>query len=172
MEEAGFKFTVMVPDADESFPEDMPVAEVAVFLAKQKSAVFLSHPIPQNRIIITADSIVVLENQILGKPKSVNEAKTMLSMIAGQQHHVITGVCLLSQNSSHTFSCQTMVEVNSMTAEEIDYYIKWFEPFDKAGSYGIQEWLGLCKINSIEGSYTNVMGLPMERLYHELLTMI
>jgi len=172
MEEAGFKFTVMVPDADESFPEDMPVAEVAVYLAEQKSAVFRNHPIPGNRIIITADSIVILDNQILGKPKSAEDAKFMLSMIAGKQHQVITGVCLLSQNSTLSFSCKTMVEVNAMSEEEIDYYIKWYQPFDKAGSYGIQEWLGLCKISSIEGSYTNVMGLPMEQLYHELMTMI
>lgn len=172
MEEAGFKFTVMVPDVDESFPEDMPVEDVAVYLAEQKSAVFRNYPIPDNRIIITADSIVIIDNQILGKPKSAEDAKIMLSRIAGQKHQVITGVCLLRQNSAHTFSCKTIVVVNAMSEEEIDYYIKWYKPFDKAGSYGIQEWLGLCKISSIKGSYTNVMGLPMEKLYHELGLMI
>lgn len=172
MEEAGFNFTVRVPDVDESIPEGLSVQKVASYLAEQKSLVFTGEMIPENRIIITADSVVIIDGRILGKPASREDARQMLQTISGKMHLVITGVCLRTQKELRVFSNKTRVHVSPMTLDEIDFYVDHYQPFDKAGSYGIQEWLGICKISRIEGSYTNVMGLPMEQLYHELLKMI
>jgi len=172
MEEAGFKFTVRVPDVDESIPEGLPVEAVASYLAEQKSLVYACEVIPENCIIITADSVVIIDGRILGKPPSKDDARQMLQTISGKTHLVITGVCLRTQKELRVFSNKTKVHVSPMSLEEIDFYVDHCQPFDKAGSYGIQEWLGICKISGIEGSYTNVMGLPMEQLYHELLKII
>lgn len=172
MEEAGFNFTVRVTDVDESIPEGLSVQKVASYLAEQKSLVFTGEMIPENRIIITADSVVIIDGRILGKPVSREDARQMLQTISGKMHLVITGVCLRTQKELRVFSNKTRVHVSPMTLDEIDFYVDHYQPFDKAGSYGIQEWLGICKISRIEGSYTNVMGLPMEQLYHELLKMI
>lgn len=171
MEEAGFRFTVSVPDVDESIPEGLSVQKVASYLAEQKSLVFAGEMIPENGIIITADSVVIIDGRILGKPTSKEDARQMLQAISGKMHLVITGVCLRTQKELRVFSNKTRVHVSPMTLDEIDFYVDHYQPFDKAGSYGIQEWLGICKISHIEGSYTNVMGLPMEQLYHELLKM-
>ncbi len=172
MEEAGFRFTVMVTDVDETFPENMAPEYVATYLAKQKASFFRQKSLSPKQVIITADSVVISDGKILGKPVSGQEARQMLQKISGKKHDVITGVCLITHNGLSEFSNKTAVHVAPMSEEEIDFYIEKYQPFDKAGSYGIQEWLGVCKISSIEGSYTNVMGLPMEQLYHELMKMI
>ena len=137
------------------------------FLAEKKSKA-LNYLIKEKDILITADTIVLLKNKILSKPKDQVDAKKILLDLSSQTHDVITGVCISSCKETSSFSCSTSVTFNSIDENDIDYYIKKYKPFDKAGSYGIQEWIGLIGINKISGSYSNVVGLPSSRLYHEL----
>lgn len=164
LSEAGFTFEVRVQDVDESFHDEMPVEKVAESLAIRKAEA-LKNTIKENEIIITADSIVILDNKIYNKPADYDEGTKMLTALAGRQHTVITGVCLLSSDKETSFSVQTLVMFDDMTSTEMDYYLKNYEPYDKAGGYGIQDWIGLCKVKMIEGSYSNVMGLPVRELY-------
>lgn len=164
MSEAGFTFEVRVQDVDESFHDEMPVEKVAESLAIRKAEA-LKNTIKENEIIITADSVVILDNKIYNKPADYDEGIKMLTALAGRQHTVITGVCLLSSEKEISFSVQTLVMFDDMTSTEMDYYLKNYEPYDKAGGYGIQDWIGLCKVKMIEGSYSNVMGLPVRELY-------
>lgn len=164
LSEAGFTFEVRVQDVDESFHDEMPVEKVAESLAIRKAEA-LKNTIKENEIIITADSVVILDNKIYNKPADYDEGIKMLTALAGRQHTVITGVCLLSSEKEISFSEQTLVMFDDMTSTEMDYYLKNYEPYDKAGGYGIQDWIGLCKVKMIEGSYSNVMGLPVRELY-------
>ncbi len=164
LSEAGFTFEVRVQDVDESFHDEMPVEKVAESLAIRKAEA-LKNTIKENEIIITADSVVILDNKIYNKPADYDEGIKMLTALAGRQHTVITGVCLLSSEKEISFSVQTLVMFDDMTSTEMDYYLKNYEPYDKAGGYGIQDWIGLCKVKMIEGSYSNVMGLPVRELY-------
>ncbi|MEY3419836.1 MAG: hypothetical protein RIR48_116 [Bacteroidota bacterium] len=164
LSEAGFTFEVRVQDVDESFHDEMPVEKVAESLAIRKAEA-LKNTIKENEIIITADSVVILDNKIYNKPADYDEGTKMLTALAGRQHTVITGVCLLSSDKETSFSVQTLVMFDDMTSTEMDYYLKNYEPYDKAGGYGIQDWIGLCKVKMIEGSYSNVMGLPVRELY-------
>ncbi|TNE64683.1 MAG: septum formation protein Maf [Bacteroidetes bacterium] len=165
--EAGFSFTVHSLDVDESFPPDMPATEVAGYLARRK-ALAGKHLIKDREIIISADSVVILNGQIFNKPETYDEAYSMISQLAGNQHTVVTGVCLLGSEQERSFSEHTEVFFEDLSPEEIKYYIEQYQPYDKAGAYGVQEWIGHCKIRRIEGTYTNVMGLPVHRLYAEL----
>lgn len=167
LEEMGLKINVVASDIDESYSEKIKLHKVPVFLAEKKSKA-LNYLIKEKDILITADTIVLLKNKILSKPKDQFDAKKILLDLSSQTHDVITGVCISSCKKTLSFSCLTSVTFNSMDENDIDYYIKKYKPFDKAGSYGIQEWIGLIGINKISGSYSNVVGLPSSRLYHEL----
>lgn len=172
LKEARIPFIVKTRSIDEVFPEDMPRPEVAVFLAEQKAEaakVFLED---RHDILLTADSTVVMENIILNKPADAQEAADMLRLISGRMHTVYTGVCLMSLEQKKIFTGVSDVYFDPFTEEEIQYYIEQFEPFDKAGSYAIQEWIGLCKSYRIEGTFANIMGLPVHQVYRELQTMV
>ncbi len=167
LSEMGIDFRVEVRTGEEVFPEDLEIEEIAGFLSQQKSELFVSD-IQKNQLVITADTIVVADNRILGKPTDIEDAKAMLRFLSGKGHRVITGVTLLTSEKSHTFSVSTEVVFKELSEEEIDYYVTHFKPFDKAGAYGIQEWIGHVAIEGIRGSYFNVMGLPTHRLWEEV----
>jgi len=167
LKEAGVEFEVRTREVDESYPPEMPVDEVAEFLAKKK-ADGVSDFIENEEIIITSDTVVILNGVIYGKPKDDADAIRMLRKISGTMHRVITGVCIRSKEKEVSFSDIAEVYISDMTDEEIRYYIDKCQPFDKAGSYGIQEWLGYVKVARINGSYATVMGLPVHRVYETL----
>jgi septum formation protein len=168
LREAGFDFTVQTFDVDESFPADMPVHEVAPWLADRKAEA-ARHLIAGQEIIISADSVVIVDDMIFNKPADYDEAFQMIRTLSGRQHTVVTGVCLLAAEKKSVFAGTSHVWFHPLTDAEIDYYIRTCQPFDKAGSYGVQEWIGLCKISRIDGTYANVMGLPVDLVYQELL---
>ena len=167
MREAGFEFEVKTREIDESFPPEMPVDEVAEFLAIKKADGVMDF-MENDEIIITSDTVVILNNKIYGKPKDKADAMQMLREISGTMHRVITGVCIRSREREVAFSDVAEVYISEMTDAEIEYYIDHCKPFDKAGSYGIQEWLGYVKVARINGSYATVMGLPVHRVYEIL----
>jgi septum formation protein len=167
LKELGLKFEVCSADIDESYPDDMPHDVVPVYLAEKK-ADFYKNKIEDKQIIITSDTIVSVEEMILGKPSDYHEAYEMLKSLSGKWHKVATGVCIFSKTKKVTFNSITNVRFKVLTHEEIDFYITNFKPFDKAGAYGIQEWIGYIAVEEIEGSYFNVIGLPVQRLYEEL----
>ncbi len=155
-----------VREIDESFSSEMDVYQVASFLAREKAMAF--DTIEDDEIYLTADTIVLCENKIYGKPKDRADAIKTLSTLSDTEHTVITGVCLRSSTETYVFDDISKVKIAKMTLEEIEFYIENYAPFDKAGSYGIQDWLGICKVEYIHGSYSNIMGLPMQKVYHEL----
>ncbi|MCB0667871.1 MAG: septum formation protein Maf [Saprospiraceae bacterium] len=167
LQEAGFKLRVLPANIEETFPENMPFQEVPVYLSKKKATALLSS-LNAKEIILAADSIVVLKNEVLGKPDNRDEAVTMLNSLSNTSHLVITGVSLMNLEKALSFSATSEVRFNSLSMEEIEYYVDHFHPWDKAGSYGIQEWIGWCKIKEIQGSYSNIMGLPMALVYEKL----
>lgn len=171
MTDAGFSFTIETRPTDEIFPETMPTNDVAEYLARQKAEQFL--PDFSNRIILCADTVVILDDQILNKPQDEADAQRMLRSLSGQTHRVRTGVAILSPDTSgepqiHSFTDETTVRFASLTDSEITYYIKECKPFDKAGSYGAQDFIGLVGIERLEGSFYTVMGLPTHRVYQAL----
>lgn len=155
---------VSLPDIDESFPDNLPKEEVAEFIA-QKKALAYSDLLEKDTLIITADTVVLYNDEIMGKPRDEYEAKEMLQRLSGKTHKVITGVTIRTAKEDHSFSSITKVTFALLSDEEINYYVQKFKPFDKAGSYGVQEWIGYIGVENIEGSYYNVMGLPIQRLY-------
>lgn len=161
-------FDVDVREVDERFPDDMKAEDVPEFLAVLKTTPFFPG-FRSDGLLITADTIVLIDGKVLGKPLDYEHAFAMLRTLSGKKHVVITGVCIKSHSKQITFSDQTDVYFNSLTDDEIDYYLTHYHPYDKAGSYGVQEWIGYVAIEKIEGSYFNVMGLPIQRLYEELL---
>lgn len=167
LEKAGFDFQIKTLDIKEDYPIDLEKASVPEFLARKKAHGSKSL-IEKNQIIVTADTVVIHENEIFGKPRDYDHAYTMLKKLSGNTHTVITGVCILSTKKEISFSDVSKVKLANLTEEEIKYYVDKYKPFDKAGSYAIQEWIGICKIEKIEGSYSNIMGLPMQRLYPAL----
>jgi septum formation protein len=169
LREAGFNFRIHQMDVNEDFSSKMPVSEVAAYLADKKATAADIDIINENEILLTADSVVVINNQILNKPGSKDEAFEMLRQLSDRTHIVYTGVCLRNKEKKVVFSNQTNVTFGTLSDHEIHYYIDQFNPMDKAGSYGIQEWIGFCKIRKIEGEYANVMGLPVYAIYEELL---
>ncbi|TKG88488.1 septum formation protein Maf [Puteibacter caeruleilacunae] len=171
LKDLGIEFSILTYEVDESYPESLPSIEVAEYLAKKKLDPFF--PIKDdNAIIITSDTTVCIEDEVLGKPADEADAYRMLRKLSGKMHQVITGVAIASKDKSISFSSTTNVHFKELTDDEILHYIANYKPFDKAGAYGIQEWIGYIGIDIIEGSYFNVMGLPVQRLYEELNTFI
>lgn len=171
LSELGLRFDIVVKDYNESYPEYLKGEEIALFLARSKADCFRDE-IKDKDIVITADTIVWSRQKILGKPASKRDAISMICELSGATHEVITGVVLLSGKGEKSFSETTRVSFDVLTDEEIEYYVEKFRPFDKAGAYGIQEWIGIAACSRIEGSYFNVVGLPVHRLYRELLDLI
>ncbi|BDD05102.1 Maf family nucleotide pyrophosphatase [Aureibacter tunicatorum] len=163
LEKSGFEFSTISLNADESFPSDMPAKEVAKYLAEKKALAFKGNL--ENKILITSDTIVICDNKVLGKPKDKNEAKQMLKSLSNNTNLVITGVCIKTNDETITFDDTTEVIFRSLNDSEIDHYIDKYKPYDKAGAYGIQEWIGMIGIERINGSYYNVMGLPSHKVY-------
>ena len=160
-------FEVIVREVDEVFPEEMPMEEIPVYLAKLKAEPFLKE-MEDKVLVITADTIVWIDGEVLGKPVDHLHAVEMLRKLSGRIHIVVTGVCLTSTEKQVAFSSLTNVHFKELSDEEIEYYLDLYHPYDKAGAYGVQEWIGYIAIDRIEGSYFNVMGLPVGRLYEEL----
>lgn len=164
----GVPFTVTVlPDIDESYPETLKAEEIPVYIARKKAMAYLSR-MEESTLLITADTIVWLDGKVYGKPHDEEDAKQMLRVLSGKTHQVITGVCLRTQNKEKTFYSLTDVSFSDLTDREIGYYVSKYKPMDKAGAYGIQEWIGFAAVKEIKGSYFNVMGLPIHKLYQEL----
>lgn len=159
----------VLPDIAEDYPDDMPIEKIAEYIAVEKADSYL--PLLQtDELVITADTVVIVDGEVLGKPTDETDAKRMLQMISGRTHQVVTGVCLTAKDRQRHFSVLTDVTFKQLTDDEIDYYICTYHPFDKAGAYGIQEWIGHVGVSSIHGSYFNVMGLPVQRIWNELQT--
>ncbi len=163
----GIEFQVIIKDVEEKYPENLTKEEIPVFLAELKVQPFLAE-LKENDLIITADTIVWLKGKVLGKPKNKKEAIRMLQELSGCQHQVISGVCLTSKEKQISFFSTSNVHFKKLTHKELEFYVSKFKPFDKAGAYGIQEWIGSIGISHIEGSFYNVMGLPIQRLYEEI----
>ena len=163
LKELGFDFEVVSVDCEEVYPPDMEVARIAGYLSELKSNSFRT--LQNNEVLITADTIVTLNQEILGKPMDEVHAKEMLQILSGKTHQVYTGITLKSLTKTITKTDLAHVELENINAEEIDFYIKNYRPFDKAGSYGIQEWLGMAKIKNIQGSFYTIMGLPTHLVY-------
>jgi septum formation protein len=169
LKELGVDFDIRETHVKEVYPAGLTPAEIAIYLAELKASSFTEVQLDEKTIILTADTIVSLGDEILGKPSNHEEAVVMLQKLSGRKHDVITAVCLKSKNKKHVFHVLSSVCFKELSQDEIDYYIENFQPFDKAGGYGIQEWIGYIGINKVEGSFFNVMGLPMKELYEELL---
>ena len=168
LEGLGLSFTVKCIDGiDESYPESLPAEETALFIAKKKSEAYKGLT-DSGHLIITSDTVVVCNDMVLGKPSNKNEAQKMLNMLSGKTHQVITGVTLATKEKTVSFSVSTDVRFTTLDKKEIEYYVDKYRPLDKAGAYGIQEWIGYVGVEYISGSYYNVMGLPIQRLYQEL----
>ena len=166
----GIDFSVKVlPDIAESYPADLPVADIAQFIAREKADAYRLL-MADDELIITADTIVVAEGEVMGKTAYKADAQRMLHRLSGCTHQVITGVCLTTKTCQRLFAVTTDVTFKQLTDAEVDYYIDHYRPYDKAGAYGIQEWIGYIGVTGLHGSYFNVMGLPVQRIYTELLT--
>lgn len=160
-------FDIQVIDVEESYPSQLVGVDIPMFLAEKKANAFAGQ-MTENTLLITADTIVWHEGRVFGKPKDKAEATKMLKSLSGKTHQVITGVCICSLNKRKTFHSISEVRFARFLPDEIEYYLQNFQPFDKAGAYGVQEWIGFIGVEHIEGSYFNVMGLPIQRLYTEL----
>ena len=163
----GIEFQVKTKEIEENYPENLRKEEIPVFLAELKSKPFLS-VLKENDLLITADTIVWFDGLVLGKPRNEEEAIGMLQKLSGNEHQVISGVCITSSNKQKSFYAVSNVRFKKLTKKEINYYVSEFKPFDKAGGYGIQEWIGVIGIIHIEGSFYNVMVLPIQKLYEEI----
>lgn len=157
----------VIPGIDESYPEDLPAVEVPQYISKAKADAYLGM-IDNDMMVITADTVVVLDDEILGKPVDDDDARRILHKLSGKTHQVITGVCLTSLDKQRVFAVTTGVTFKQFTEQEIDYYVSHYHPLDKAGAYGIQEWIGHIGVTALNGSYFNVMGLPVQRIYMEM----
>lgn len=157
----------VIKGIDESYPETLAPEKVAQYIAAKKADAYVP-AIHEDDLVITADTVVIVDNDILGKPHDESEAKAMLRRISGRSHQVVTGVCLVTKDKRREFSVSTDVTFRSLSESEIDYYVSHYRPFDKAGAYGIQEWIGYVGVTGLNGSYFNVMGLPVQRIYSEL----
>ena len=163
LQSLGFDFEVVSVDCDEIFPEDLPVEKVAEFLSELKANAFRN--LEKDEVLITADTIVAIDGEILGKPKDEKEAMEMLRKLSGKTHQVFTGITIKTLDKSITKTDVANVEFDTITNSESEFYLKNYKPFDKAGSYGIQEWVGMAKIKKIEGSFYTIMGLPTHLVY-------
>ncbi len=157
----------VVKNIDESYPEDIPTRDIAEYISKKKAAAYQTM-IAADELVITADTIVVLDHEVMGKPKDKEDATRMLHKLSGKTHQVITGVTLTTTRRQMSFSVETDVTFKRFSDEEVDYYVDHYKPYDKAGAYGIQEWIGYIGVTALHGSYFNVMGLPVQRIYEAL----
>lgn len=164
----GYEFQTVRIDCEETYPQRLEVSKIAEYLAIKKSKHYLK--LESSQLLLTCDTIVALGEEVLGKPKDAIEAKEMLLELSDKTHTVYTGVCLRTLDKTVSFSQSAQVEFEALSVSEIDFYIENFRPFDKAGSYGIQEWIGMSKIKSLTGSFYTIMGLPTHRVYEELVT--
>lgn len=167
LSDAGIDFEIRTQEVDETWPPGLPAEEVAPYLAQKKAAA-LRHTLKPGEILLTADSTVLLGNDIYNKPENYEDACRMLSDLSGKMHRVITGVCMISSQKEVVLKEITRVFFSSLSDEEIHYYVERCKPYDKAGSYAVQEWIGLCKISRIEGDYYNIVGLPVQAVYDHL----
>lgn len=156
-----------LPDVDESYPDTLKGADIPLFIAKEKADAYLDMMKP-GELMITADTIVWLDGKVLGKPKDREDAMRMLRAMSGRTHEVFTGVCITTTEWQRSFTAQTEVRFAELSEEEITYYVDTYKPMDKAGAYGVQEWIGFIGVENISGSYYNIMGLPVQKLYKEL----
>ena len=157
----------VLPNIAETYPNTIAPSDVAAYISSEKADAY-KDTITDNELVITADTVVIVDNEILGKPHNNAEAKQMLHKISGRQHQVVTAVCLTTTKKQRCFSVSTNVTFKQLTEEEVNYYVETYRPLDKAGAYGIQEWIGYIGVTSLEGSYFNVMGLPVQRIWEEL----
>ena len=167
LEELGYTFTQKSKNTDESFPNDLPKEEIASYLSRKKAAAF-TNEIKEGDLLIASDTVVLLENHILEKPTNEDDAFRMINELSGKTHQVITGVCLKSIHQEVSFSVTTKVVFKELKDDEIWFYIEKYKPFDKAGAYGIQEWIGQIGVEKIEGSFYNVMGFPSKEVYEAI----
>lgn len=159
----------VLQDIDESYPHDLPTLEIAEFISKKKADAYVE-TMADDELVITADTVVILGDEVMGKPHDEADAKRMLGELSGQTHQVATGVTLSTRERQMSFSVVTDVTFKQLSADEIDYYVRTYHPMDKAGAYGIQEWIGYIGVTALKGSYFNVMGLPVQRIYEALKT--
>jgi septum formation protein maf len=157
-----------LPDVDESYPETLQGADIPLYIAKEKADAYVAM-MQSGELMITADTIVWLDGKVLGKPRDREDALQMLRTMSGRTHEVFTGVCITTTDWQRSFTAQTEVRFATLSEEEIAYYVDNFQPMDKAGAYGVQEWIGFIGVENISGSYYNIMGLPVQKLYRELL---
>ena len=157
-----------LPDVDESYPETLQGADIPLYIAKEKADAYVAMMQP-GELMITADTIVWLDGKVLGKPRDREDALQMLRTMSGRTHEVFTGVCITTTDWQRSFTAQTEVRFATLSEEEIAYYVDNFQPMDQAGAYGVQEWIGFIGVENISGSYYNIMGLPVQKLYRELL---
>lgn len=168
LEQLGVNFTTRVLSGiDESYPQDLPVEEIAEYISQKKATAYCEQ-MTEDELVITADTIVVCGNKVMGKPKDSEDACDMLRELSGKTHKVVTGVTITTKDKTISFSTITEVDFAELTEKEITYYVETYKPLDKAGAYGIQEWIGYVGVSGMKGSYYNVMGLPIFRLYQEL----
>lgn len=167
LEGLNIQFQVASREVEEVYPDHLQMEEIPVYLAKLKAEPFLSD-LEKDQLVITADTIVWIDGKVLGKPADYHHAAAMLRELSGKKHVVVTGVCLSTTTKQSTFSCCSDVYFKQLSDAEINYYVTHYKPYDKAGSYGVQEWIGYIAIERIDGSYFNVMGLPVHQLYEEL----
>lgn len=156
-----------LPDIDESYPDSLAGEDIAIYIAEEKANAYLDQ-LDDNTLLITADTIVLLDGKVYGKPLDETDAKQMLRDLSGKTHQVITGVCITTKDKQVSFGVSSEVRFSKLDDDEIEYYVSNYKPFDKAGAYGVQEWIGYVAVEYISGSYFNIMGLPVQRLYREL----
>ena len=161
----GLDFEILTKETSEDYPAELPLDEVPKYLSLQKSLAFNENELPVDYLLITSDTVVICEGEILGKPKDKEDAERMLQLLSGKTHHVVTGVTVRSAGKTESFAVRSNVTFAELDEEEINYYIEHCKPYDKAGAYGIQEWIGYVGISGLEGSFYNVMGLPTRKLY-------
>lgn len=164
----GVNFRVMTCDVVEDYPSSLPAVDVPAFLSRKKASAFETNELPENHLVIASDTVVIIDNQILGKPKDTDDAARMLRLLSGRTHKVVSGVTIKTKDVTETFSAVSDVTFNILNDNEIHFYIEKYHPFDKAGAYGVQEWIGYIGVSAVKGSFYNVMGLPTQMLYQTL----
>lgn len=171
LEDAGFNVRVISLDVPEEYPQTLQEFEIAEYLAVKKAQPLIGF-IQKNQFLITADSIVVKDGVVFGKPANKNNAIEILQALSGDTHNVYTGVCISNQSKTQTFTEKSEIKFHHLSQEEIEFYLEKYQPYDKAGSYGIQDWIGLCKVEYIKGTVSNIMGLPIAKVYETIMKML